>query len=455
MRIGLFLIQFPGPIETFIITKVLGLLEAGVDVQIFAALPSPYWNRYAILKERDDLHRRVHLLPPTTPWWRVITSGLLRLTATAIRQPAAFSRYVHHTWYHRHQHPLKFWRALYLRLPFVGEHLDILHIEFDSQGVNVVDLKDYLECKLVLSSRDVLQRTGVFYRSPGLPANLFQYADGYHVLAEWLRRNLLHLGLPPHVLVRTIPPAIDVELFAPTPSTPLPNGDKKQETEPHFSAPPGPFHASRFTFHIPPPTPSPPHPLNRPTPQPLEILSVGRIAWEKGYEFALDAVRHVRDAGVPVHYTIVGAGAYEEAVRFAARQHGLLQDGTVTFAGAVGREATTAYYRRADIFLHAALQEGFGNSVIEAQAMALPVVTSDANGLPENVADGVTGFVVPRRDPQALADKVLLLARDPALRTRLGQAGRERAVTHFNLRNYTPQFLQLYQDLLAPKDALV
>jgi colanic acid/amylovoran biosynthesis glycosyltransferase len=413
MRIGLFLIQFPAPSETFIVTKVIGLLAAGVDVRIFTAHASPHWERFEILKGRDDIRRRVRVLPPADSIWKAIVTGMPRLIGAAIRCPFAFLRYVRHNWRHRHQNPLGFWRALYLRSPFVGQQLDILHIEFDSQGAHLVDLKEYFNCKLLLSSRDVMQRVSTFYSVPDLPARLFRFADGYHVLAEWLRGNLLNLGLSSRVLVRIIPPAIDVDLFAPSP---------------------------RPTAH----------PLT-PSPQPLEILSVGRIAWAKGYEFAIDAVRQMRDAGVTVHYTILGAGPYEEAIHFAARQNGLLQNGTVTFAGAVGREATTAYYRQSDIFLHAALEEGFCNAVIEAQAMALPVVTSDANGLPENVADGVTGFVVPRRDPQALADKLLLLARDPKLRARLGQAGRERAITHFNLRNYTPQFLQLYQDVLASR----
>ena len=79
------------------------------------------------------------------------------------------------------------------------------------------------------------------------------------------------------------------------------------------------------------------------------------------------------------------------------------------------------------------IEEGFCNAVIEAQAMELPVVTSDAGGLPENVEDGVTGFVVPRRNPAALADKLALLARDPALRRRLGCAGRARATARFDL----------------------
>lgn len=81
--------------------------------------------------------------------------------------------------------------------------------------------------------------------------------------------------------------------------------------------------------------------------------------------------------------------------------------------------------------------------------MSLPVVCSDAGGLPENVADGETGFVIPRRDPQALAAKLAQLASDPGLRQRMGQAGRERVLRSFKLQEQIAAFEQLYQELLA------
>jgi colanic acid/amylovoran biosynthesis glycosyltransferase len=101
----------------------------------------------------------------------------------------------------------------------------------------------------------------------------------------------------------------------------------------------------------------------------------------------------------------------------------------------------------ADVFLHAAVSEGFCNAVIEAQAMGLPVVCSDAGGLPENVADGESGFVVQRRNPRALAEKLAVLATDPGLRYLMGKAGRERALRCFCLEDQVTAFEQLYREL--------
>ena len=101
----------------------------------------------------------------------------------------------------------------------------------------------------------------------------------------------------------------------------------------------------------------------------------------------------------------------------------------------------------ADVLLHPAVSEGFGNAVLEAQAMALPVVCSDADGLAENVADGLTGFVTPRRDPVALAEALARLAADAALRRRMGTAGRERAQACFRPAAQIAAFDRFYRAL--------
>jgi colanic acid/amylovoran biosynthesis glycosyltransferase len=101
----------------------------------------------------------------------------------------------------------------------------------------------------------------------------------------------------------------------------------------------------------------------------------------------------------------------------------------------------------ADVFLHPSISEGFGVVVLEAQSMALPVVCTDADGLKENVVDGVTGFVVLRRNPQALAEKLKTLMRDSALRLQMGYAGRNRVVTSFRVEDQISAWEQFFQSI--------
>ena len=88
-------------------------------------------------------------------------------------------------------------------------------------------------------------------------------------------------------------------------------------------------------------------------------------------------------------------------------------------------------------------------TVFEAMALGKPVVVTNVGGLPEVVEDGVTGLVVPPRDPEALADAVVVLLGDPELRARMGAAGRERFLERFTVERMTDAHLELYAELLA------
>lgn len=96
----------------------------------------------------------------------------------------------------------------------------------------------------------------------------------------------------------------------------------------------------------------------------------------------------------------------------------------VTFAGGLSGEAMASAYRDADIFCLPSLEEGFGMTVLEAMASGLPVVVSDQVGAADAVTDGVTGFIVPAGNPDALAARLEQLATDRDLRTEMGRAAR-------------------------------
>ena len=90
-------------------------------------------------------------------------------------------------------------------------------------------------------------------------------------------------------------------------------------------------------------------------------------------------------------------------------------------------------------------------AVLEAMAAGLPVVATAVGGTPEVVVDGVTGLLVPPRDPHALAEAILRLLRDPDLRKRMGGAGRERVAAHFSVEQMVQRTEKLYEHLLAEK----
>jgi colanic acid/amylovoran biosynthesis glycosyltransferase len=283
---------------------------------------------------------------------------------------------------------------------------DLIHWEFGALAVGRMYLKELLSCRMVHSFRGYdLNFAGL--ENPDYYQEVWAQTDGLHLLGNDLWQRAQRRGSPSDQLHVLIPPALDPEKF---------NPEGREYVAEAGSAR-----------------------------RPLRILSVGRLEWKKGYEFALAAVKILVAKGVHCEYRIVGGGEYLEAVAFARHQLGLEE--VVHLMGALPHAEVNNHLLWADVFLHAAVSEGFCNAVLEAQAMMLPVVCTDADGLPENVADGDTGFVVPRRHPGELADKMLLLAKDHTRRQQMGQAGRQRVLTHFRLQDQVAAFEGFYQQL--------
>lgn len=185
-----------------------------------------------------------------------------------------------------------------------------------------------------------------------------------------------------------------------------------------------------------------PSPLRPGSPSPLRLLTTGSIIWRKGYEYALLAVRELLDRGVAAHFDIIGDGPEGQRLRYTI--HDLALQDHVTWHGACPPAEVLRRLQAADVFLLTSLSEGISNAVLEAMACGLPVVTTDVDGMPEAVTDGVEGFLVPPRDPAATAGALARLAASPDLRRTMGDAGRRRVQRDFALDDQIAAFVDLF-----------
>jgi phosphatidylinositol alpha-1,6-mannosyltransferase len=165
------------------------------------------------------------------------------------------------------------------------------------------------------------------------------------------------------------------------------------------------------------------------------ILTVGRLQLRKGQDMMIRALPIVRRAVPDVLYAIVGEGEEKRRLQELAAQHGV-QD-CVQFRGEPKDDELVRCYQQCDLFVLPNRQvgqdiEGFGIVLLEAQACGRPVVAGASGGTAETLRDPETGRVVCCDYPEPLADAVVELLNDPALRAHMGQAARAWAVENFD-----------------------
>ncbi len=406
-RLVLMLAAFPRRSETFIVSKFVHLWKSGWDVHIVTQrFDRRLWGQFPELVAHPQLTKRIRLAPPTRPLWKVPLHMAVRFLWLVLRHPVRTLRYIARGW---PEWKLRTWKHLYLDAPLVALAPDIVHFEFGAIAMERLHITRQFDCKLTASFR------GYDISYVGLPDRwyyrpLWEVADGVHFLGRDLLQRAIRRGFPAEKIHhRLIPPALDIRKF--------PDHEK---------------------------TPSRP-------PERLRIVSVGRLEWKKGYEYAFMAMHRLKAAGIPFEWRIVGTGKMAQCLYLM--RHQLDMEEEVRMMGGMPHAAVIKQLEWAEVLVHASVSEGFCNAVQEAQAMQVVPVVSDAEGLPENVADGVTGYVVPRRAPQAMAEKVAHLYRHPELRQEMGRAGRERVKRLFTIDRQVQAFDRFYREVLHGRTA--
>lgn len=178
---------------------------------------------------------------------------------------------------------------------------------------------------------------------------------------------------------------------------------------------------------------------------------VGRVVPIKNFELFLQAARIVADKHPHVRFQIVGQqGFLESDLEYSLFIERLIQQLNLTelvsFQPPV--EDLSPVLDGFDVLVSSSHIETFGRTLVEAMAMAKPIVATAVGGVPEVVADGEVGFLVPAGDANALAEKINLLVEDAQLRETMGRNGLQRVLERFDVRAITRRWEQTYESLL-------
>lgn len=183
----------------------------------------------------------------------------------------------------------------------------------------------------------------------------------------------------------------------------------------------------------------------------ITLLSVGRLAQEKGHIYLLEAFRQLRKEMGNIHLKIVGEGnlskSYLKWIRENDFENEIELSGRITHG-----ERLFNIYRSSDIFILPSISEGTPKVILEAMASGLPVISTEVGGVPTLIKHKLNGYLVPRQNVRAIVDAIKLLIKDNDLRNKLIEAGYEFAKQHTNekemekilrvVRNEFPKFFK-------------
>lgn len=186
------------------------------------------------------------------------------------------------------------------------------------------------------------------------------------------------------------------------------------------------------------------------------VLQLGRIVPRKGVDIVIQGLALLRARhGINAELLVVGGDEQRrngrespELVRLRALAAELGVGAHVRFTGRKARAELRYYYSAANVFVTTPWYEPFGITPVEAMACARPVIGAEVGGIKSTVVDGESGFLVPSRDPQALAERLAVLHNNPALAQSMGDEGLRRAYQHYTWRTVARRAASIYAMVL-------
>lgn len=341
--------------------------------------------------ERELERRRHPALDPrlvvTVQRYHVLATGLRRL-GVPLARTGSLDPWAHH----------RFDRAAARRLRRLG-HIDIVH-SFEGAALETLAAARRLGATTVLDVPSAHERYArAVAEEEKRPFALSERLRAERRLADWIFAPsdfvigcLAEDGVPAERIVR-IPYGVDAERFAPVAD----RGDAV-----------------------------------------FRVLVVGQVSLMKGIKYLLEAWRL---AGLP-DSELVLVGDRHPLAEPVLREH----EGRFRWAGATPKHEVDRFFREADVLVHASLAEGSALVTYEGMASGLPVVATTSSG--SVVRDGVDGFVIQPRDPEALAEKLVYLRARPDERRRLGAAGRAAVESAYTWRHYRQRVAAAYRAIL-------
>lgn len=410
MRVACLVGEFPVLAETPFLNQITGLIRRGHSVSVFADRPQPDVSFHPDV-DRFGLGERTRypLRLPREGRWRAATSLVL---ARHGEERRILLGTLNPLLYWRRSWTLEHLRRTASFLP--RQHFEICYLPFVQDAFKAARLRraGVLSGHVVAAVRGSDITRYVATRGPRVYARVFRRISLFLPVCGAFVGRVVALGAPAdRVIVHGT--GIDLRRWEFRPRCPEPDGV-------------------------------------------LRLVTVGRLVEKKGIAYVLNAVRRALDGGIAVSYEIVGDGPLRVPLEALRDRLGLSD--RVRFLGWAAPDQVREAFGRADALVAASVragdgdEEGIPNVLKEAMASGLPVVATRHGGIPELVEDGLSGFLVPERDTEALAQRLRDLVARSHRWGEMAAAGRARVERDFDIERLNDRLVALFTGLNEEKD---
>ncbi len=348
MKIGLVLIKTPSFSEQFLLSKIKILKQGGHKVILFAHRNNNFNDCEVVEMPKVSNYFFLQLIKMVLAYCTLI----IQCPITVINF-LRFEKLDGKSFRER-------WENLYLGSKILRRNLDWLHFCFITTTLRKENIAKSINARMGVSLRGY--DINIYpLKNQNCYSFLWKKIDKVHSISHSLLEKARKYGLGRNIKQEVIFPAINTNRF------------KTQK--------------QRVSFK------------NIKT---IEILTVARLHWIKGLEYTIEAMGKLES--INFNYTVIGSGIEYERLMLVINQLNLKDK--VKLIGHISHEDILPFYEKADLYVQYSLEEGFCNAVLEAQSMGVLTIVSNASGLSENVVDGKTGWIVPKREPTLLASKI-------------------------------------------------
>ena len=389
MKIGIVLSNTPGYSETFFNSKIKGLQANGVEVVLFVQSESDDFSLCRVIKQ-PKVYKKNPIVQMGLFYWIFISlipflPKVLRYLKLELKQKISFYRVL---------------KNIYLNSSLLKQDLDWLHFGFATQAIGSELVAKAIGAKMAVSFRGF--DINVYpLKHPNCYDLLWQQVDKVHSISIYLLEKAYDYGLNRKVPFKIITPAVVLDE--------IPNSTIK---------------STKY----------------------VQLVTIARLSWIKGVDVAIEAMKFLKEKNIAFEYHIIGSGSIKdiERYKFQAYEYNLKEH--IKFHGKLSHQETLTFLSKADIYIQPSLNEGFCNAVLEAQAMGKLCVVSDIGGLPENIEDGKTGWLVPKSNPIVLADKILeIINLSDFEKQQISQNAIKRIEKNFTIEQQQKKFVNFYK----------